>query len=448
MTAAVRPGRVSAAVPARWAVPALSTVLVAVATAVLAWVRIGAPARGVAWAEDSGRFLTDRLVLGPVRSVWHPYDGYLHVLPRLVVDAAVATGRIDLYALTVSALSCAVLGAVCGTVFALARDVVRSWPLRVLLAVVPAVIPLAPVEIAGTAANLHWYLLFAAPWLLAHRPRSWWAAGATAAAVGVVTTSEIQAAVFLPLLLLGRRQVRVLPVAATAVLGVAAQTTAALTHPRSATHQGGITSFRDMTAGFLAQVVGGSWDADVRAVGASVAAHGWWVVAVPAALLVAAVVTALVRAPWPARWMLLATTVGAGLVWYAALIVNRTPGTTWSTFTPSDWADTEPLRYAAAASMFLVAAVVLAADVLLARGRWPWRAAGGALVVVTVAALVAGSGATPLRADGPVWAAQVEHRAAHCAAHPGDTVRIGGMPRLAGWDAVVPCWMIEHAVGR
>ncbi|MFS2030996.1 MULTISPECIES: hypothetical protein [unclassified Curtobacterium] len=434
--------------PRRRPTTAVWALLVAVAAGLLAWIRIGSTARGVAWAEDSGRFLTDRLTFGPVRSVWHPYDGYLHVLPRLVVDAAVALGRIDLYALSVSVMSCAVLGAVCGTVFVLARGVVRAWPLRVLLAAVPALVPLAPVEIAGTAANLHWYLLFAAPWLLAHRPRSWWSSAWTAVAVAVVTTSEIQAAVFLPLLLLGRRQRRVIPVAAVAVLGVAAQVTAALTHPRSATHQGGITSFRDMTAGFVAQVVGGSGNADVRAVGASVSAHGWWVVTVPAVLLVVAVVAALVLADWRTGWMLLAVSVGAGVVWYAALIVNRTPGTTWSSFTPAAWAGTAPLRYAAASSMFLTAAVVLAADVFLARARWSWRAAGGVLVVASVVAFVAGAGAVPLREHGPQWSAEIEHRASYCAAHPGDSVRVGAMPRIAGWDATVPCAMVERAVGR
>jgi hypothetical protein len=434
--------------PRRRPTTAVWALVVAVATALLAWVRIGSPARGVAWAEDSGRFLTDRLALGPVRSLWHPYDGYLHVLPRLVVDAAVALGRIDLYALSVSAMSCAVLGGVCGVVLVLSRDVVRAWPLRVLLAAVPALVPLAPVEIAGTAANLHWYLLFAAPWLFAHRPRSWWSSACTAAAVAVVTTSEIQAAVFLPLLLLGPRNRRVLPVAAAAVLGVAAQVTAALTHPRSTTHQGGTTSFRDMTAGFLAQVIGGSWDADVRAVGASVSAHGWWVVAVPGLLLLGAVVCAGVLAGRRTRWMLLATTVGAGVVWYAALVVNRTPGTTWSTFTAAAWAGTAPLRYAAAASMFLTAAVVLAADVFLARVRWPWRAVGGVLLVASVVAFVAGAGAVPLREHGPQWSAEVEHRAPYCAVHPADTVRIGAMPRIAGWDATVPCAMVERALGR
>jgi hypothetical protein len=339
-------------------------------------------------------------------------------------------------------------------VFVLSRGVVRAWPLRVLLALVPAIIPLAPVEIAGTAANLHWYLLFLAPWVFAWRPRAWWAAGALAVVAGSVTASEIQAAVFLPLLL-GRRSRRVVPVAVVALLGVAAQVAAALAHPRSSSHQSGITSFQDMTAGWFAQAVAGSWDADVRAVGATVSAHGWWVVVVPGVLVLGCIVLAAVRAAWPARWMLVAAVVGAVVVWYAALTVNRTPGTDWSSFTPAAWAGTAPLRYAAASSMFLTAAVVIAGDVLTSRVPGARRTVvarasrglGVVLVAATVAVAVLGAGAVPLRAAGPVWSAEVQRRAATCAADPADHVRIGAMPRLAGWDAVVPCAMVDEALG-
>lgn len=104
------------------------------------------------------------------------------------------------------------------------------------------------------------------------------------------------------------------------------------------------------------------------------------------------------------------------------------------------------MRYAAAGSMFLAASVVLTAGVFLDRGR-VLRVVGALLVVAVVGAVVAGAGAVPLRAGGPVWSTQVHERAAFCEAHPRASVPIRAMPPRAGWSATVPCAMVEQADG-
>lgn len=150
-----------------------AALLVGVAVAALTWWRLGPATRGTVWAEDGGVFLRERLALGPVDSLLHPYAGYLHLVPRVLVDVAWSL-PVEEYARALSVGACLVVGAVAATVFVLSRGVVPQWPLRMLLAAVPALLPLAPFEIAGNAANLHWFLLFAVPWLLAYRARTWW----------------------------------------------------------------------------------------------------------------------------------------------------------------------------------------------------------------------------------------------------------------------------------
>ncbi|MBF4586718.1 MULTISPECIES: hypothetical protein [unclassified Curtobacterium] len=440
---------------------AAAAVLVGVATTALAWWRLGPTARSTVWAEDGGLFLRERIALGPVDSLLHPYAGYLHLVPRLLVDVAWALPVQD-YARALSAGACVVVGAVSVTVFLLARDVVPQWPLRALLAAVPALLPLAPYEISGNAANLHWYMLFAAPWLFAYRARTWWASGTVAVLTAFAVLTELQTVLFLPLLLLAwfplrngpgdRAWPRAVPVTIVALIGAGAQVGTALTDQRS--QPPGRPAFTDVVAGWLLQPVAGTWTPDVGAAVRAVVTHGWGVVLVPVLLVAATVVVALVVGTWRARWVIVALAAVSGGVWWAALIANGGQGQAWAHPIPA-LAAVPPLRYAAASGMLLLAAVVVAASVLLdarpaQRGARPTRRgarpagalrfvrvlAGWSVVAVLVVAVVGNlaPGATR-RSDGPVWATQVPGAVAACAGDPTRDVEI----RKAPWTAKVPC---------
>lgn len=406
------------------------------------WRRLGFPARGTAWAEDSGRFLDDRLALGPIGVLWHPYEGYLHLVPRLIVDAAVAGAPIEFYAAVVDALSCCVLGAVCALVFVLSGPVLRTWPTRVLLSLLPAITPMVTIEIAGNAANVHWYLLFLAPWVFAYRPRSWWSAGALAVAAGVITLTEIQAVLFIPLLLLNARTRRTLPVAALAVAGLAVQFLVTATHPRPAAH--GTTKGVDVVAGYFVQPIAGSWDADTRAVGDAIQHLGWWTVVVPGLVVIGTFVLAGLRGPRVRRAMLAATAIGSAAVWAAGLLLNHADDTNWTTFTPEQWGLLGALRYGAAASMFFLAAVCITADALLSSQRALLRTIGLALVVAVVAAAVLNVSIPSKRAGGPVWSTQVVDVEGRCAADLGRSVSIAAAPPQRGWRATIRCSLVER----
>lgn len=441
--------------------PLVAAVIGLAATA-LAWYRLGPVPRNTVWAEDGGVFLRERIATGPVDTLLQPYAGYLHLLPRMVVDLgyALPTAR---YAQVVSLSSCLIVGVVCALVFVLSRDVVRPWPFRLVLAAVPVVLPLAPYEISGNAANLHWYLLVLVPWVFAHRSRTWWGAVALAVVAGLAVLTEPQTIVFLPLLLLAWTQLGTvsgrsargarllpLPVTVVALAGAVAQVATTVTHPRDRTP--GAPAFHDVLAGFLLRPVAGAWDPDLGRVLAAVVAQGWARVLVPAGVLLLVLVAGVVVGPARTRWVVVALALGSGGVWWAALLTNGGVGVPWASPTAA-MAAIPPQRYAAAAGLLLVSAAVVAAAALVDTARWSRVAertggAGrlvGALAAWCVVAAVVASAVLHVaptdtrRSGGPVWAEQLPAAAEACRDDPTlDVVRVRSNP----WSSPVACeWL-------
>lgn len=473
-------GRIGARARARLLSPFGIALLVGLASAATAWWRLGPAARGTVWAEDGGIFLRERIALGPVDSLLHPYAGYLHLVPRLLVDLGWAMPVAD-YALVLSAGSCAVVGVLAGAVFVCARDVVPSWPFRLLLALLPALLPLAPYEISGNAANLHWFMLFAAPWLFAYRTRSWAGSIAVAVVTVFVVGTELQAVLFLPLLLLawfplrtgasGPAWQRAVPVTVVALAGGTAQVVTALTDARMS--RPGAPAFADVVAGWLLQPVAGVWDPDVGAVVRAVVSHGWAVVLVPVVFVVAVLLVAVAVGSWRARWMVVALAATSGGVWWAALLANGGATQAWSHPVVA-LAALPPVRYAAASGLLLLAAAVVAASVLVGSGRavaggvasgtgdaapgaaeaasgagGPGGAArligvlaGWSLVALVIVATLGNVAPGPTRrSDGPAWAPQIPAAVTECAGDRERTVDV----RYAPWAAQVPC---SRVLGR
>lgn len=430
---------------------AFAAVAVAVAATAFAWYRLGPTTRGTVWAEDGGVFLRERLTHGEVGSLLRPYAGYVQLLPRLVVDLGLRR-PIEDYAVTVAGASCLVVGVVAAAVFLLARDVVPARPLRVVLVAVPVALPIAPYEISGNAANLHWYMLLLVPWLFAYRARTWWGSGVIAAlALGAVLT-EPQTLFFTPLLVLAwwhaRGRLLALPVTVATVLAGAAQVTAALTNARMSPP--GHPTLADVARGYLLQPLAGAWTRDLGAVGTAVVRHGWAVLVVPLVVIGVVLVSAVVLAPWRTRVVLAALAAGSVVVWTAALVANASADHHWGELPATAFTAAGPLRYSAAAAMLLVSAVVVAASVLVDRRAWSVplpavdRGVGPAVaalvgwaaiaVVVTAAVTAVTPGATH-RDDGPLWRPQITAQLGACRAEPSRPVAV----RTAPWGATLPC---------
>ncbi|WP_182046795.1 hypothetical protein [Curtobacterium sp. ME26] len=433
---------------------AAAALVVAVLAATLAWYRLGPVARGTAWAEDAGVFLRERLQYGFEGTLLRPYAGYLHVVPRLVVDVAVSR-PVEQYALTVSALSCAAVGLVAAGVFVLAREVVPAWPLRLVLAAVPVVVPVVPYEVSGNAANLHWFALVVAPWLFAHRARSWWSAAVVAVAAAAVVLTEPQALLFTPLLVLawwrapgspGWSVLRALPVTVATVAAGAAQVLTATTSVRESRPGG--PAVADVVVGYLLQPVAGSWDRRLGVVGHAVVAHGWVVLVAPTVALVLVGTAAVLVGSWRARALVVALGLGSVVVWAASLVANASADGHWAALDVAGLQGQTPTRYAAASAVLLVSSAVLAAAVLVQRtggaGRLVGAAVGWCVVTAVVAAAVANvAPAASVRAGGPEWEPQVSARIGLCRAEPDLVLDVRAQP----WGAAVPCWLVLSGRG-
>lgn len=410
----------------------------ALATA-LAWWRLDGRTRGVVWAED-GWFLQNRLEGGPLVSVVEPYQGYLHVLPRIVVEIAALLPLED-YAVGVAALCCLAVGGVGALTYLCSRDVVRSRPARAALGLVPVLVPTVAAEVLGTTANLHWFLLWLTPWLLLCRPTTRRGAWSLAAVLLVVMLSETQALMFLPLLLVGLRDRLRLPVVAAFLLGGAAQVLVLLVGGRSTSVlDEGTPTLLDLVQGYGLHVFLQMFRPDASGVGDVLVDRGWSVVvaaSVPFLLVLAALVaTTRRRDDWPVT---LAIGAGALVPFVAGVVLNFRSFLAFSEFPLETLAVFAPLRYAVVPAMFVLAAAVVVAD------RAP-RAVGGvllaAVLVLGVWRLDVGS---TNRSDGPGWAAGVERAAATCRRTGAETVEVRTAPE--SWEVVLVCAEVIDEVG-
>ena len=408
--------------------------------AFVAWLRLPFPATGTAWAEDAWVFLAGSV---DGEGVFTPYQGYLHVVPRLISDLVTAVVPLAGWATAMAAASCIVVGLVGAGLYLCSGAVLTHRPIRVALAFLPALVPLAGVEMLGNAANLHTYLLFLLPWLLLARIDTWPRAVAAAVAGFLIGTTEIQALLFLPLALVGVRNPKRLPLLGAVALAALAQVVITLTTPRVPDEHEANT-IADSAYSYAFQTLGGSWTTRGAALGEAVHQHGLLLVVAPGAFaLLALLVWAAVVAQNRARIMLVALGAAGVLLWFAAVWVNPGPQFTYSEFTAETFANPPLTRYAAVSSLFLFGTALVAVDALLARRSWPTRVAAAVLAAAMLFAAVTNfSLESTMRSYGPVWSDQVTTAETGCRAEPTGTVRITAAPRPDRWFTDLPCSVV------
>lgn len=416
-------------------------VLLVVGGTLASWFRLPAAARGAVWAEDGRNFIGDRVAEGPLTAVLRVYEGYLHVVPRLIAEVVVAVAPIDRYAAAMTAASCAVVGLVAGLVFVTARSVVPAVVPRLALALVPVVSPAAPLEVLGNAANVHWYLLWATPWVLLSAPRSRIWSWVLAVFVLLAALTEIQLLLFAPLLLLVLRDRRSWPLGAALLLGGAAQVLATLSAPRTDNPNDPVGA-ASAVLGFALNPVAAVTHGESAAVQALVVRDSWWPIALTAVVVAASAVFVLLRGGGRGRVAVLVCGGSASALWLAAVTLNPHPRLRYAERLADGLPGFGLERYAVVPSMFLTAVVLLAAALL---SRTPGRAGpAGALLatLVVVVQLLQFSPAGSWRALGPSWVEEVD--AAEAACLQGDDLReLTTAPlRPSGrtpWVVSVPC---------
>jgi hypothetical protein len=443
-----------------------------VVVAAAGWLRLTPQVRNTLWAEDGRVFLGEQYRLGFSGAVFHDYAGYLHVVPRLVVAIASHIGPIDRFAVTVSALCVIVTAGVGAAVWVLTAGVIRSVVARLLLALVPTLVPLGPYEIQANAANLHWFLMFLMPFALLAPVRSWTKGTLLGVATLLAGLTEIQIVAFFPLFFVGIRNKHRWPIIAGSLIGGAAQVVTTLTHPRAAApvpHN----SVADMVLGYAVQPFAGSATWSMPTVGRVIAHHGVWVVVLP--LVIAAVLTAL--GLWfgtvGQRWMLASMVWGSAAVWFGAVFLNPNEMLAFAHFDTGKWLGIWTFRYSAAASMYVLGAFVVLADIALTRGGlvrsevvrgglvrgassgrrgtgalWTFRVVGILLALgVALSFALNYSMDRASRQGGPSWDQGIETSESRCAQTPSAdaSVQIAPGPQ---WAVSVPCAIIDQDAER
>lgn len=185
----------------RWLAVVLYVAMFVVGTAATLF-RTDPAAWNLFWAEDGKVFLEDSYRGSFLENLFHPYAGYMHLVPRLIAEPVSAFVPADWAAVAFTVSASAVWSAVAVLVFDFARGHVRSLAIRIVLWVMVIAIPVGGLEVVGNIANSHWFLMAAAFWALAARDRGGWQITAASLTVGVAALSDPLTAMLAPLVLL------------------------------------------------------------------------------------------------------------------------------------------------------------------------------------------------------------------------------------------------------
>lgn len=162
----------------------------------------GPPATDTLWAEDGHLFLTAALNFDhPLQLVLAPAGRYLHAAPRMI--AWVIAGRpLSEAAWLFAMISAFVVAGLSLFVFVASKPHLPAMGPRAFLAAMMVLLAPANVESLNNAANLHYFLGFAAFWALLSQPQSWAASAVAALVVAVAALSDPVTVVMVPLALL------------------------------------------------------------------------------------------------------------------------------------------------------------------------------------------------------------------------------------------------------
>lgn len=399
-----------------------------VVLAAVAWLRLDVLTRGTIWAEDGRNFLAGAL---RGESVFTPYEGYAHVVPRMLAELTVQLVPAPDYAVAMTALTVIVAAGIGLLVFGVTAGLGMSRGARAGLAALTVLAPALTTEVSGNAANLHWMFLWLGPWLMLARPRSWVGSAGLGVVAFLAVATEIQLLLFIPLLLVNVRDRLRWPLAAGAILGALVQVTAFLNDDR--TSQADHPSVLSAMHGYALQVGGGGWMTPLTPLTSAVADHGWWVAYALLVPFVLAAVWLLVTSP-DLRVVVVALIIGSAVIWTAGFMLNLGNTAEFAAATPEQIRMTGSLRHAVVPSMFLLAIAVLAAD----RAR---RLAGAVIVatLIVVAGLSLDGRGHSHRSAGPSWADAVAEARTTCERTKVTSISIQTAPNVPVWILPVSC---------
>lgn len=416
------------------------------AGALLAFFRVPPVSARTLWAEDGKVFLQEYLDQGP--GLLNPYDGYLHLLPRFVVALVTPVFGIEAYPLAVTVACSIILGLVAALTFYCASAITDNAAARLCWASIPVLVAPGALETMANVANLHWYLLWLAPWVLMKSPTGPGQKILLGFSALIIGLSEIQAALFLPLLLLRRRDKSFWWARAGLAAGIACQLYSLWRYPRTSGGTGEQGDVLSVIYGYFLNTSAAIFYGSSSAISAHVRDFG------PLPIILSAVPFALavlllarfgdrIQRITGAVWL-----AASGALWTAAVVINPAPYFHYARFdSPESWAGFFLSRYSTVPSMFLLALIPLliargseqvaapaTLDALLRSPRWRWGVVGVFVVLQTVHYFPIDAA----RSSGPVWAEQIRGAQHSCDADPA-LERVEILQSPDGWATTLRC---------
>ncbi|NUR62582.1 MAG: hypothetical protein HOV87_28590 [Catenulispora sp.] len=165
----------------------------------------GTGAIDTVWAEDGSRFFQQSLHAGALKLLITPYNGYLHLAPRLAVDVA------RLFPLPYFAAVIAVTGALISSglavfVYRASAGHLRSRLLQAAVAAPLALTWVAQSEVGNNVADAQWFLVYASFWAALYQGPDKRYRAVAVSVIFFAVASDPFAAVFIPLLRRKRAQ--------------------------------------------------------------------------------------------------------------------------------------------------------------------------------------------------------------------------------------------------
>lgn len=391
----------------------------------------GTAAADSMWAEDGQIFYQQSVEYGFLQVLVRPYNGYLHVVPRVLMEL------VRVFPMADAAAATAVIGALVTSALALLVYVasgthLSSRALRISVAAPVGLTWVAQLELGNNLLSLHIFMLYVAFWLCLWNPRSRAALVLGAVVLGLTAASDPLVGVYIPLLALRvwtlRGPRRWVPAAGLGA-GLAVQAAAvvfekALDTRNPAAHYDAAWAAH----GYSSTVVGALFHRTGTGVDSYMNGPSGWPVYLGWAAVAAAVLCALLRWTRP-DWPL------AGLAFVHSVTIFGVLAMKGGSLTP---------RYVLPALGLLLvtlAALLRPRPRMELRPRLRTMAPAWCLLVVAAIAVWHGYAAgTWVRSGGPSWVKSIRQAAVMCRT---TGAADDGLPTATG-IIEVPCSLVAH----
>jgi len=384
------------------------------------------------YAEDGREFLQAWVTSASPALLLTPYDGYLHLWPRILsgLVAFLPVGAWPMATIMVFGASVGLIGALS---MIASRAVISSRLLRLLVLAVPMLLPFAGVEALGNLANLHWYFFYLAFWVCWSSPSSYGEALGWGAVLLVSVLTEIQLVFFAPVILFrawrGTRHARTMLMGW--MVGSAGQVLAYLASETTRTSRG-LGDISSMWRGFLANVVLGTPIGHQPRVNRIVEVGGWLLPAMALLLLVISLAVAGVRSSRHGC-IISAAAIIAFTSWSFSFLINNYRGL--------DYAGVPfPLiRWGTGASLLLWAALLTAADAVVLSHPRAKKIVPPAAAILLLMSTFLSPASVSARHGAPSWADQIIQARAQCEQADNAQTNVSVRHAPEGWSISLPC---------